>query len=441
MFARPVYFVRNTFDSAVCMLLICLLAFTSGRFCFGYSVLTHQQMIDFAWADSIRPLLLERYPNTTAAQLREAQAYAYGGCSIQDAGYYPFGEMFFSDLLHYIRTGDFVASLIRNAHNVDELAFALGALSHYVGDSVGHHDAVNPSTAIVFPKLALQYGQSVTYDENPHAHVRTEFAFDIDQLTKAHLAPSAYLHHIGLKISFDLLERAFYETYGLHLPQVLGNKRRKAVMESYRFSVRSFLPNFAYAEALIHQHDFPPDSDTEEFQKFDKQLQLADYNNGWQNTRKKPGVKTHLLAFVVIIVPKIGPMSYLAIKIPTDATQAKYVASVNLSLDMYEGLLDHLREFPAQTPEAIMHLDNRDLDTGYIVQPGGYPLTDKTYAKLLTLITANPAQPTPSGLKHDILAYYSDPNSPIITKKNAKAWKNVQDQLAILQGMPVVPIK
>ena len=163
------------------MLLICLLAFTSGRFCFGYSVLTHQQMIDFAWADSIRPLLLERYPNTTAAQLREAQAYAYGGCSIQDAGYYPFGEMFFSDLLHYIRTGDFVASLIRNAHNVDELAFALGALSHYVGDSVGHHDAVNPSTAIVFPKLALQYGQSVTYDENPHAHVRTEFAFDIDQ--------------------------------------------------------------------------------------------------------------------------------------------------------------------------------------------------------------------------------------------------------------------
>ena len=418
-----------------------MLILPPGQFCFGYSVLTHQQMIDLAWGRSIKPLLLERYPNTTAAQLRDAQAYAYGGCEIQDAGYYPFGQVFTSDLLHYIRTGDFVASLIRNARNVDELAFALGALSHYVGDSVGHHDAVNPSTAIAFPKLALQYGHSVTYDESPRAHVRTEFAFDIDQLTKKHFAPSAYLNHIGLKVSPDLLERAFYETYGLHLSQVMGNKRRTAAIRSYRYSVRSFLPDVAHAEALIHEHDFPADPDTEEFQKFDERLQQADYNNGWQNSRKKPGFKTHLLAFFVIIVPKVGPISYLSIKIPTEETEKKYVASVNRSLDLYEDLLDRLQKFPAQTPEITMNLDDRDLDTGFIVQPGGYPLTDKTYADLLARITANPAQPAPSGLKRDILAYYSDPNSPIITKKNAKAWKRVQDELAILQGMPVVPLK
>ena len=148
-----------------------------------------------------------------------------------------------------------------------------------------------------------------------------------------------------------------------------------------------------------------------------------------------------MLAFFVIIVPKVGPISYLSIKIPTEETEKKYVASVNRSLDLYEDLLDRLQKFPAQTPEITMNLDDRDLDTGFIVQPGGYPLTDKTYADLLARITANPAQPAPSGLKRDILAYYSDPNSPIITKKNAKAWKRVQDELAILQGMPVVPLK
>lgn len=421
--------------------LIWLLTVASGPFGFAYSVLTHQQMIDLAWGPSIKPLLLDRYPKTTPEQLVVAQSYAYGGCEIQDAGYYPFGNTFFSDLTHYVRTGDFVVSLIRNARNVNELAFALGALSHYVGDSIGHYEAVNPSTAIAFPKLALQYGHSVTYDESPHGHIRTEFAFDIDQLTKKHFAPSAYLNHIGLRVSGDLLERAFYETYGLHLTEVLGNKRRKAVIGSYRRSVRSFLPDFAHAEVLIHQHDFPADSDGEEFQKLNGRLQQADYNSGWQNTRKKAGFKTHFLAFCVIIVPKFGPMSDLAIKIPTEETESKYVASVNRSLDTYEGLLKSLDQSPSENLEIAMKLDNRDLDTGYVVQPGGYPLTDKTYAKLLGLITANASEPAPSGLKRDILAYYSNPNSPIITKKNAKAWKSVQDELATLQNMPVVPMK
>lgn len=432
MSARPV------FCSLICVFLIWLLTV---RPAFAYSVLTHQQIIDLAWGPSIKPLLLSRYPNTTADQLRVALSYAYGGCEIQDAGYYPFGHAFFSQLTHYVRTGDFVASLIRNARNVNELAFALGALSHYVGDSIGHHDAVNPSTAIAFPKLAVQYGHSITYDESPHSHIRTEFAFDIDQLTKHHFAPSAYLDYVGMRVSPDLLDRAFYETYGLHISEVLGNRRRKAVISSYRHSVRSFLPNFAHAEVVIHRHEFPADPDTEEFQKLDQRLQQADYNMGGHNTRKKPGFRTHLLAFLVIVAPKIGPISDLSIKIPTEETESKYVASVNRSLDSYEDLLNRLHQSPSEDPEIVMKLDNRDLDTGYVAQPGGYPLTDKTYAKLLTLITTNSDQPAPSGLKRDILAYYSNPNSPIITKKNAKAWKTVQNELAVLQNMPVVPIK
>ena len=421
--------------------LFILLAATSALRSFAYSVLTHQQIIDLAWGPAIKPLLLSRYPNLTADQLRMAQSYAYGGCEIQDAGYYPFSNTFFSNLTHYVRAGDFIASLVRNAHNANELAFALGALSHFVGDTIGHHDAVNPATAIAFPKLALQYGHSVTYDESPHGHVRTEFGFDIDQLTKQHFAPTAYLNHIGLRVSGDVLERAFYETYGLHLSEILGNKRRRAIIASYRHSVRVFLPDFAHAEVLVHEHDFLPDPDTPEFQKFDARLQQADYNHGWQNTRKKPGFKTHFLAFVVILVPKVGPLSDLSIKIPTEETETEYVASVNKSLDRYDDLLGRLRQQAAEDPQIVLNLENRDLDTGYVVQPGGYPLTDKTYARLLQMITKHPEQPAPSGLKRDILAYYSNPASPIVTRKNPQAWKDVQNELAVLATMPVVPVK
>jgi hypothetical protein len=241
---------------AVCSITILLLfVLASGQPGFSYSVLTHEQIVDLAWKDSIVPMLLSRYPHTTPAGLERARAFAYGGSAIQDAGYYPFGNMFFSDLTHYVRTGDFVASLIRNSRNVDELAFALGALSHYVGDCIGHHDAVNPSTAAEFRNLAEKYGPVVTYDQSPHGHIRTEFAFDINQLSKRRLAPSAYLNHVGLEVSMRLLEQAFFETYGLHLRNM--NIDRRAAEVIYRRAVRNFILPIARAEVYLHRTGFP----------------------------------------------------------------------------------------------------------------------------------------------------------------------------------------
>ena len=148
----------------------------------AYSLLTHEQLIDLTWQSSIVPLLLSRYPTLTPAEIEHARAYAYGGCVIQDIGYYPFGDPFFSNLTHYVRSGDFVVNLFRNAGNADELAFAIGALSHYIGDSVGHANAINLAVPIEFPKLAAKYGKSVNYAEGKHQHVQAEFAFDIDGL-------------------------------------------------------------------------------------------------------------------------------------------------------------------------------------------------------------------------------------------------------------------
>ena len=420
----------------VSSLAVLLIFFWHSQSGFSYSVLTHEQIIDLAWKDSIVPMLLSRYPNATSADLERARAYAYGGCAIQDAGYYPFGHAFFSDLTHYVRTGDFVASLIRNSKNIYELAFALGALSHYVGDSIGHHDAVNPSTAVEFPSLEEKYGPVVTYDESPHGHVRTEFAFDIDQLSKRRLAPSAYLNHVGLQVSPRLLEVAFFETYGLHLRN-MGIDRRAAV-GTYRRSVRSFIPSIARAEVLLHRKDFPPDVPDPEFDLYAKRVHEADADNGWEHYRKgKFSLRTRLLAVVIFIIPKVGVISDLAIRGPQQQTEERYVESVDRSLERYEQVLGYLTRNPKAEPGIAMKLENRDLDTGEKVRPGGYRLTDQTYAQLLEKITVLGA-PVPVTLKRDILNYYADPAAPITTKKHEDAWKRVQEQLVTLKTMPVL---
>jgi hypothetical protein len=422
---------RARIYSALALVLLIVLG---ARMAGAYSVLTHEQIIDLAWKDSIRPVLLARYPHVTEAELHEAHAYAYGGCVIQDSGYYPFGDTFFSELTHYVRTGDFVTALIRNAHNVNELAFALGALSHYVGDSTGHHDAVNPSTAVEFPNLAAKYGPVVTYDESPHGHVRTEFAFDIDQLSKRRIAPSAYLRHVGLKVPVRLLGEAFYETYGLPLRST-GIHHGIAV-ETYRWSVRSFLATVAHGEVVLHRKGFPADTPGPEFDLYKKRLADADYANGWEQYRKKAGVRTHVIAGVIVVLPKIGPLSDLAIRGPQAATEARYVESVNRTVDWYDGLLGALAKNPYVAPRLTMNLENRDLDTGAKAVPGSYALTDATYAKLLGRIVAIPG-PIPATIKRDIENYYSNPNAPIATKKHKRAWRRVLQQLTVLESKAV----
>jgi len=398
----------------------------------AYSFLTHEDLVDVAWHGSIRPALLARFPNTTVAKLREARSYAYGGTTIQDLGYYPFGHGFFSDLTHYVRSGEFVNNLIRDSRNVNEYAFALGALSHYVGDSDGHRFATNPSTPIEFPSLGKKYGPIVTYDEAPHAHVRTEFAYDVEQVSRHEFAPVGYMHATGFKVPRKLVERAFFETYGLPLRSVLGHPR--PAFESYDSAVSKLLPTFAHAEVLIHHKDFPPADHTPAYQQFSSRQEQAGVDNQWDLYKKKAGFEVHFVAFLIRIVPKIGAASDLAIRGPSAETDRWFIASVNRSVDDYERMLGEL----AKDPSHQLDLPNRDLDTGNLVRPGGYRLTDKTYAQLLNELTADPERRVPSGLRHDVLAYYADPNAPIATKKNANAWKRVQTELTTLQRMQTV---
>ena len=394
----------------------------------AYSVQSHQQLVDLSWKPAIEPLLLARYPNLTAGQLREAHAYAYGGCAIQDLGYYPFGDEFFSNLLHYVRSGDFVQQLLHDAESPDELAFALGALSHYVGDSLGHSLATNDAVPVEFPKLRKKYGSWVTYDENPHAHVQAEFAFDVNQISKGRFAPVAYLESVGLQVPVPLLARAFQETYGIPLRDVLGGSQRPNLF-GYRLSVHHLLPRIAAAEALLHGSKMPADTPGPEFTRMEQALRQSGHDNGWEPFRSSAGAGTYLLAGLVYVTPKLSAATMLDIKGPTVHTEEEYVHSLDRSIDTMSYLLHGL----ATDPLAVAgHLPNRDLDTGEEVQPGAYRLTDLTYRKLLHRLTHKPFYNAPAELKSNVAQYYSS-KAAFGAHLSAAQWNSIQADISRLQ--------
>ena len=389
----------------------------------AYSVLTHEQIVDLTWADSIQPLLLRRYPNLTPAQLAEARAYAYGGCVIQDLGYYPMGRPLFSNLLHYVRTGDFIRALFRDAKGPNDVAFAVGALSHYLGDTIGHANAINLAVGIEFPALAAEYGPNVNYAEGEHQHVRAEFAFDINEIDKHRLAPERYLNHIGFAIPVPLLARAFYDTYGLDIAVVL--EHRRPTLLSYRYSVRTLLPRVAYAEALLNHKHMPLDTPSPALDSLNRQIATLAVQDSWSRYRNHAGLGTHLLAGAIFIVPKIGPFSGLALRGPTKQSEQDYINSLALTTNALRQMLAH-----ATTSDGIL---NKDLDTGDIIRPGTYRLCDLTYADLLHKVASAPTTPIPYGIQRDLLAYFADPYKVIYLQRDPKLFARMEAEIPILK--------
>ena len=403
------------------ILLILLTAFS--RPAGGYAVLTHEAIVDLTWTDSIQPLLLRRFPTLTPAQLREAHAYAYGGCVIQDLGYYPFGKPIFSDLLHYVRTGDFIRALFRDSKDANDVAFAVGALSHYLGDTIGHPSAINLSVGQEFPELARKYGKNVNYAEGPHQHVRAEFAFDIDEIAKHRMAPERYLNHIGFAVPIPLLTRAIFDTYGLDLAQIVGHSNPK--LRGYRYSVRTLLPRVAYAETLLYRSSFPPDVPSPSLDILNQDVARLSAADNWDSYRRHAGIGTHLLAGFIFIVPKVGPLSDVSLRGPTASGKQNYLDSLVKTTARLRAMLANATKTDG--------VPNEDLDTGLDVFPGTYSLEDYTYADLLHRVTRTPSSPIPFGIKQDLLAYFSDLDRVKYLKQKPKLLAQVQADLPILQ--------
>ena len=400
------------------------LVFCTSQVCVSYSVLTHEEIVDLLWMDRIKPLLLKRFPDSGEDQLREAHAYAYGGCVIQDMGYYPFGSKEFSNLVHYVRSGDFVMALLRDATNVDEYAFALGALSHYVADNVGH-PAVNRAVAEEYPKLSARYGDQVTYGENPKAHIKTEFGFDVAQVAKHRYAPEAYHDFIGFKVSKALMEHAFQETYGIELKDMFASL--DLAIGTYRRSVSKVIPEMTRVALLSKRADIVRETPNFSKKKFLYKLSRADFEKEWGGDYQKPGVGARILAFFFRLIPKVGPFKAIDFKVPTSETENLFIKSVDATTDEYQGLLDELRA-------RLVTLENRDCDTGKRTQPGEYVLTDRAYASLLDRLSARNFDLLNPALRDNILHFYGDLNAPFDTKKSPSRWQRLLQELDHLKA-------
>src|SRR5215831_18765257 len=369
----------------------------------AYSVLTHEEIIDLLWNDHLRPMILARYPGLTDDQIREAHAYAYGGAVIQDMGYYPFGNIEFSDLVHYVRSGDFVMELLRESQNADEYAFALGALSHYAADTTGH-PAVNQAVAITYPKLRAKFGPIVLYAQDKTAHIRTEFGFDMAQVAKQRYAPQQYHDFIGFEVSKDLLERVFPVVYGMQLKDVLPHE--DLAIGSFRYSVSKLIPHMTQVALRTHKKEIMREVPNFQKQKFLYRLSRADYEKTWGKNYQRPSFSVRFLAVLLRIIPKVGPLKALDFNVPTAKTENMYFASINQTVDNYGSLVNKVNSRSIKLADA-------DLDSGKPTAAGEYTLADDTYAKLLSHIADKKFDVTTTALQKNILGFYANPSAPI----------------------------
>lgn len=394
--------------------------------CGAYSVLTHEAIIDSAWDGGIKPLLLERFPNATHDELKTAHAYAYGGSVIQDMGYYPFGNKFFSDLVHYVRTADFVKALLRDSQDLNDYAFALGSLAHYAADNDGHRIAVNVAVPMLYKQLRAKYGDRVVYDQDPSAHLKTEFGFDVLQVARGRYAPDDYHDHIGFEVAKPLLERAFQETYCLKLDSVVTHY--DLAIGSYRRGVSAVIPSMTKVAWQIKRDQIQKDIPGMTRKRFLYHLSRASYNKRWKEHYREPGIGTRLLAFFIRLIPKVGPFHALAFRTPTPDAERLFMASFNATITDYQ------HDLAEQKQSGDPGITNDNFDTGTVTGPSEYPLADETYAELVDRLAKDHFMQITPELRSAILDFYKDPNAPLATKKHKKEWAKVIQEVNDLKA-------
>jgi hypothetical protein len=386
----------------------------SASLSFAYSVLTHEAIIDSVWGDSLKPLIIKRFPKANAEQLREAYAHAYGGALIQDMGYYPLGSKLFTDLTHYVRSGDFIEALLTESQDINEYAFALGALAHYAADNEGHSIAVNHVVPVLYPKLRGKYGNLVTYDENPTAHMRTEFGFDVLQVARGRYAPTDYRNFIGFKVSKSVLERAFKATYALELKDIFADT--DLAIGSYRHAASVIIPKMTQVAWETKKDEIEKLTPGITQEKFTYNLTRADYEKEWGKQYDKPDFEDKLLTFFISIIPRIGPLKTLSFKPITPETERLFLVSFAATLDQYRALL-------RQAQPGRLDLVNKNFDLGRPTRAGEYRLADEAYADLVTKLAKHEFNNVTPELRTNILAFFSDLNAPIATKKDLDDWR------------------
>jgi hypothetical protein len=379
-----------------------LLILSSEAFC--YSVLSHEAIVDAAWDSSIQPFLLKKFPSSTADELKKSRAYAYGGAIMPDMGYYPFGSRFFTNLVHYSRTGDFVENLISESENVNELAFALGALAHYHADKCGHSEAVNTSVPRIFPKLRKRFGEKITYDQHHLAHKRTEFSFDVTQLVLQNYAPENFHDYIGFQVAQNVLERAFEKTYDLKLKDVFVNL--PLAIYSFRWTVKNLFPALTKAAWVMNKEEIIKKNPGVTARKYQYKLPGRKFRSEWQY-EKTGKFGNRLMVGVLTVATKTRLIRSVKVKAPDAKSQEEFIKSFKHTVEMLNTDISMLASNEH-------HLDNYNFDTGRKSHFGEYILADQCYRKLSLKVFDK--KDLPDDVRNNIVQFYKD-HTPIKDRK------------------------
>jgi hypothetical protein len=396
----------------------------------AYSVLTHEALIDASWAKSILPLLKHKFPNATDDDFKKAHAYAYGGSLIADMGYFPFGSEYFTNLSHYTRSGDFVEALLSESQNLNEYAFALGALCHYMGDKYGHSLATNHVVPIVYPEMKAKFGPVVTYGDDHASHSRVEISFDVLQIARGNYANQDYHDLIGFEVARPVLERAFLKTYGQDINVVFGDLG--LAIATFRWSVKSLLPTVTRTAWVLKKHDIKKLNPSANSHTFHYKMKKRDYYAEFGRARQKPGFKAQVLSFIFRFLPKVGPLKALRFKAVGPEGEKLFIRSFDTVLVHYSSALARLRDDRVLLPDV-------DYDTGKPTAIGEYGLADQTYGDLLDKLSDTKFNNLTSPLKQNVLSFYSKADTTELAQLYPKDWKKKYQELQEIKSVP--PIK
>ncbi len=405
----------------------------------AYSVFAHEAIVDASWEKSILPLLKQKYPKATDADIKIARSYAYGGSLIADMGYFPFGNPYFTNLVHYVRSGDFVENLLTESQNLNEFAFAIGALSHYETDKYGHSLGTNLAVPIVYPKVGEKFGHVVTYDEDNISHKRMEFGFDVLQIARGNYLPQSYHDYIGFNVARPVLERAFLKTYGENINDVFGDLT--LTISTFRWSVTSLFPSLTRTAWQIKKADIKAAHPGIKARKFHYRIRRKEYYQEFGREREKPKFKERVYAFIIEILPKIGPLKSLRFKAPGPEAEKLFLSSFDTSVVHYGMALNTLQH------DQRIHLPDIDYDTGNITAPGEYGLADQTYSFMVIKLQEEKFQNLTAPLKNNILSFYEKADTTTKSNENKKDkidWKKTYlalQQIRVAKPIPMDSLK
>ncbi len=343
---------------------------TIPRLADAFSVLAHQGIVDSAWNDSVAPEIRRRFPQASDDELEQARAFAYGGSHVADLGYFPLGSKLFTGLVHYERTGQFIRALLTSATNADEYAFALGALEHWVGDSVGHPEATNRAVAVIYPKLRKKYGDSVTYAEDHSAHLTTEFRFDVFQMSRSKQTRDLFRHSLEFEVPQRVLNAAFERTYGLPLDDIFEST--DVAIGTYRWAFRGLIHEATGIAWEIYREDIHHVDPEATAKSFVYDVPRADFEEEFGSAFKEPGYFARVIAWIVNLVPKVGPFKRAPYSPLPDEARRLFVTGSDHAVAKYRAAV-------AQLPGGRLELPDTNLDVGKRTARGEYEPADETY--------------------------------------------------------------